>query len=155
MSDRLPWQRGDKPGHFVAVLPEGRVELWRDESATAQLERGWRFRMIAGETVELVRSRQEDRQVAADEATRMWPNVLRKEQARVAAIEARDKLHRQIDAAFEAGSADVMAFGLGSSDYERLMQIMDYLKRRNWLEGPLKPLREAVSEELYRRRVGR
>jgi hypothetical protein len=155
MSDHLPWQRGDKPGHFISILPEGRVELWKEANASALLERGWRFRITVGETTELVRTRQEDKQVAADEATRLWPNIVRKEQARVAAAEAKERLHRQIVDAYEAGIVDVMAFGLGSSDYHRLMQIMEFIKRRNWLEGPLRPLRDAVSEELYRRRTSR
>jgi hypothetical protein len=153
MSDRLPWQRADKPGRFVSIMPEGRVELWYNDEG-AQMERGWCFRIMAGEAIELVRTYGAEKQAAADEATRLWPGIVRKEEVRVARIEARKKLHQQIGAANDAGTVDVMAFGIGSSDYDRLMEIMTFMSRRRWLDGPLKPLREAVSEELYRRRTG-
>lgn len=75
MSDRLPWVRGEQPRQFIATLPEGHAELWYHDQG-AQMERGWRFRLIAGETVELARTHGADKQAAADEATAKWPNVV-------------------------------------------------------------------------------
>jgi hypothetical protein len=135
-------------------MPEGRVELWYHDQG-AQMERGWRFRVTAGQTVELVRPYTTDRQQAADEATLMWPNVVRKEQARVSKVEASRRLEAQIEDACRSGRVDVMAFGLGSSTYDRLLEINAMLVRRHWLDGTMKALREAVSAELYRRRQDR
>ena len=84
----------------------------------------------------------------------MWPNVVRKERARVSKVEASAKLEAQIEAAWRSAELDVMAFGLGSSTYDRLIEINTILQNRNWLEA-LKPLAEAVSAELYRRRTSR
>ena len=72
----------------------------------------------------------------------------------MAKIEAQLHLKHQIEEAHQTGRVDVMAFGLGSADYTRLIAINEILRKRDWLGGPLKPLAEAVSAELFKRRSG-
>jgi len=49
----------------------------------------------------------------------------------------------------------VIAFGVGSPTFDRLVQINDLMRHKGRLDGPLKPLAAGVSNELYRRRTGR
>lgn len=150
MSERIRWQRTDTPQRFTADLPGGgTAELWHQ--AGGQTTSGWHWRMRIGETLEAGVAR--ERQQASDEANRMLPGVLARERARVAKLEAKAELHRRLEAAYAAGGADVMAFAPRAAEREELLEIMDFLRRRGWLDGPLQPLREAVSAELYRRRV--
>lgn len=67
-------------------------------------------------------------------------------------IEAQRHLEHQIEEGHRTGRVDVMSFGLRSSDYARLIAINEILRAKGWLDGALKPLAEAVSAELYRRR---
>lgn len=152
LSDRIPWQKGDRDRHFVATLPDGTAELWWHPTDTTGPQ-GWRVRLIIGESRPHVIDTS-DRQAASDQANAVLPNLIAKERARVAKIEARAKLEAQMTAAREAGTVDVMAFGLATSDYDRLVHILDFLRTRGWLGGSLKPLAEAASAELYRRRTG-
>ena len=151
MSDRrIPWTKTDEPDRFTAGLPDGgTAELWLH--AGAQATKGWHWRIRVGEATQSGVST--DRQQASDEANRMLPGILAKERARLAKVAAREKLEAELIAAREAGSVDVMAFGLASSDYDRLVHILDFLRKNGWLEGSLKPLAQAASQELYRRRT--
>lgn len=150
MPDRIAWQRTDQPDRFAASVPEGgTAELWFH--AGAQGTRGWHWRIRVGQATES--SVSSDRQAASDEANRMLPGILAKERARLVKLEARDELHRKIEAAYDAGRVDVMAFAPRSADRDELQAILDFLRHRNWLDGTMQPLREAVSEELYRRRM--
>lgn len=150
MDDRIPWQRGDRDRQFVATFTGGTAELWWHPTDTTGPE-GWRVRLIAGESRHVIDA--SDKQAASDQANAALPNLIAKERARVAKIEAWAKLEAQMIAAREAGTVDVMAFGLASSDYDRLVYILDFLRKQGWLGGSLKPLAEAASAELYRRRT--
>lgn len=134
----------------MATTPEGMAEIWH-QGTGPQGVAGWRGKLVAGETIETFTAN--DKQQAADQATEFWPNVIRREQARVDKIEASRQLEQQIDDAYAAGRADVMSFGLGTALYDRLIEINTVLRHRRMLDGPLKPLADAVSAELYRRRV--
>lgn len=147
--DRLPWKRGELPKHFVATMLEGRAEVWWKERDTSPPT--WRYRIDCGKTIKLDNA--VSKQQAADQATAAWPDAVREERFRVAKIEESTRLEEQIESAHHAGTVDVMAFGLGSSTYDRLIEINEFLRRKGMLEGPLKPLAEAVSEELFRRRT--
>jgi hypothetical protein len=151
MPDRLAWQKGDRPQHFIATMPEGIAEIWHQETGAGGVK-GWRYRIKIGDTVHIFTAT--DKQQAADEANRAWPNVLREERARAGKIEAQDRLEEQLERAHSTGRVDVAAFALGGSKYQRLVDMLDFIRRRGWLGGPLKPLVEAVSNELYRRRTG-
>jgi hypothetical protein len=78
---------------------------------------------------------------------------LREDRFRLAKIEELRRLEQQIGDTDAAGRVDVMVFGLGSSPYDRLIQINEMLRAKSMLDGPLKPLVEAVSKELFRRRT--
>jgi hypothetical protein len=132
-------------------MPEGTAEIWHQRTGPSGVA-GWQGKLTAGKTIETFLAN--DKQHAADQATGFWPNVVRREQARVAKIEASAQLERQIDDAYAAGRVDVMSFGLGASDYDRLIEINVFLRHKHMLDGPLKPLAEAVSAELYRRLIG-
>lgn len=150
MADRLPWQRTDQPKRFAAVMPEGRAEVWwKDRDVTPP---SWCYRIQVGKTIG--HGTTETNQAAADRATALWPDLVRQEQARVSKIEAQRHLEHAIEEAHHAGRVDVMAFGLGSSDYARLIAINEILRTKGWLSGAVKPLAEAVSAELFRRRSG-
>jgi hypothetical protein len=149
MSDRLPWQRGDRPDYFIATMPDGTAEIWHQETGAGTIK-GWTWRIICGETRDSHPA--SSKQDAADKATEAWPKVLARERARMTKLEDRMKLEEQITAAHRSGRVDVMAFGLMTSDYQRLIDINGFLRKQGWLGGPLKPLAEAVSNELFRRR---
>jgi hypothetical protein len=153
VSERIPWEKGDRDRHFVAKMPEGTAELWWHSTDTSGPE-GWRVRLVIGESRAHVIDAS-DKQAASDQANEVLPKLVAKERARVAKLKARAKLEAQMIAAREAGTVDVMAFGLAASDYDRLVYILDYLRKQGWLGGSLKPLAEAVSQELYRRRTSR
>lgn len=148
---RIAWQKTGDPQRLTATVPEGgAAELWFHSGA--QGTRGWHWRVRVGQAVEAGIGT--DRQHASDEANQMLPGVLAKERARLAKIAAKEQLEADLTAARDAGSVDVMAFGLGSSDYDRLVHMLDFLRKKGWLEGSLKPLAQAASQELYRRRTG-
>jgi hypothetical protein len=49
---------------------------------------------------------------------------------RIAKIALKQELRRQNGTAHEAGTVDVMAFGLRSSDYDSLMETMNFIAHR-------------------------
>lgn len=149
MSARLPWARGDRTQHFKAKMPEGMAEVWYGQLGNTG-SMGWQFRIAIGQTISVGTG--SSKQGAADAATLSWPDIARREQVRVKQEAGRAALHAQIEAA-SGGKLDVMAFGLATSEYDRLLEINDVLRRHSWLDGPLKPLAQAVSAELYRRRT--
>jgi hypothetical protein len=151
LADRLPWERGDKPRHFIARRPEGTAEVWWHPTDTSGPE-GWRWRVRCGETVDT--GSEGSKQDAADRATGAWPTLVARERARRAKIDAAAKLEADLTEAHNAGRVDLMAFGVNeTSEYQRLVHILDFVRRQGWLDGPLKPLVEAVSNELFRRRT--
>ncbi len=149
MSDRLPWQRGDRPKHFIARMPEGTAEIWWKDLDSSPPT--WMYRIEVGETKR--QERVEDKQRAADRVTELWPDAVRAEQTRVAKLEAKRELEEQLTAANNSRRVDVLAFAINeTSDYQRLVDILDFVRKQGWLNGPLKPLVEATSNELFRRR---
>ena len=113
---------------------------------------GWEYRIDCGETIQ--RGRAADKQDAADKATAAWPGAVARERVRIGKIDAKRRLEEQMTAAWRSGAVDVMAFGIAGSEYQRLVDMLGFMRQKNWLRSPLKPLAEAVSAELYRRRTG-
>lgn len=151
MTKRIPWQRTDDPQRFTAPVPDGgTAEMWHQQTGP-QGTAGWRWRIVIGATRDSGVGN--SKQHTSDQANKALPELLAHERARLAKIAARDALHRRLDAASEAGTVDVMAFGLQTMSGGDLQAIMDYLRYTHRLEGTLAPLREAVSNEMYRRRV--
>lgn len=149
-TDRLPWQRGDRDKHFIATMPEGTAEIWWHETGAGTVE-GWTWRIICGETRDSHPA--SSKQDAADKATEAWPKLVARERARVAKVDAQRQLEAQLEVAHRSSRVDVMAFGINeTSDYQRLVDILDFIRRQGWLNGPLKALVEATSNELFRRR---
>ena len=68
MSYRVPWQRGDRPQHFVAVTPEETAEVWWKQCDSSPL--GWCFRIEVGATIR--QGSQDTKQLAANHATALW-----------------------------------------------------------------------------------
>lgn len=130
-------------------MPEGTAKVWWKEGDVSPP--GWCYRIEVGQSIR--QDRFEGRQEAADRATQLWPDAVREENTRVAKIEARRELEEQLTAGHNSRRVDVLAFGINeAADYQRLVDILDFVRKQGWLSGPLRPLVEATSNELFRRR---
>jgi len=156
MPERLRWERGSERHHFIAYPTgdrrDGRAEVWWHPKGTDG-PASWHYRLVFGETIESHPA--DSKQHAADQATANWEGVAGRERTRKAKQDEIDDLEAMINAALEVGVVSIAPFRLDSSTYDRLVRINDILRTKGLLQGPLRPLAEAVSGELYRRRQQR
>ncbi|MBL8599233.1 MAG: hypothetical protein JNL14_15985 [Devosia sp.] len=152
MTDRLNWQRGDKPFHYVAY-PTGDPEecevsvYYGHDGGGGKMM--WHYAIRAGGTH---RSQvAESKQFAADLATARWRQAVEDEAAAVGVIEDVDDMRMMIQAARLIGVVQIGAFEIEASSADRVY----YLQRlvTPYAKGDaLRPLAEVLEAELARRR---
>ncbi|HYD06020.1 MAG TPA: hypothetical protein VEC60_09845, partial [Reyranella sp.] len=139
-------------GGFIAY-PEG--EHLKDRVATisrqdsSSLPWQWWIRYDAAKRADHAMTMQG----AADAATAAWPEM-KLEAARLAGIAAEEeRLRTDVRRMMAKGDLPLSIFGITESDSERLRHILWLIRDAGGLNGPAKPLVEACSAELYRRRL--
>jgi len=150
MSERLSWQRGDKPYHYVAH-PTGDPEECEVSVHFGPGPGGrpvWHYGIRAGRTMD--GGNAEDKQSAADIATARWPAAVEREAAAVAAVEDVQDFMAMLQAARITGGVNIDAFGLDTSSADRLYFLMR--KVQPYARGALRPLAAALDLELGLRR---
>ena len=92
-------------------------------------------------------------QQAADAATAAWPGARARAAELAAAAAATDALDTLVRRQCDRGDLPLSAFEIETSPSDRLRDILWLIKDRGALGGPAKPLADACSAELYRRRL--
>ncbi len=153
--ERFKWQRDGKGG-FVAY-PEG--EAAKTRSATIRRnnssgDRPWSW--WAGYDTAKRSGIASTQQEAADRVREVWPRL--REQAAEDTREAaeREALRTLVQRMATHGDLPLSVFGIEQSDSERLRRIIWLLTHGGMgsIDGKAKPLVDACSAELYRRRTG-
>jgi hypothetical protein len=152
MANRIQWQRDGKGG-FIAY-PEG--ERFKDRFAaishdkTSSVPWQWWISYDAAKKADHAKTMQE----ASDAANAAWP-LMKAEAARLAGIAAEEEvLATNVRRMVSKGDLPLSIFGIEASSTERLAHIIWLVRDARGLDGPAKPLVEACSAELFRRRTG-
>lgn len=152
MTFRIQWQRDGKGG-FIAY-PEGENLKGRYAaiSYSASSSVHWQWWVIYDE------ARRSDhahtRQGASDAVNQAWP-VMKAEAARLAGIAAEEEaLATNVRRMMSKGDLPLSIFGIEASPAKRLTHIIWLVRDAGGLDGPARPLVEACSAELFRRRAG-
>lgn len=155
MSSRLPWQR-NPAGGFIAY-PEG--ERFRDRwakvepnTASGQAPWQWLVSWDAGRDHGVAATRQ----AAADQATEAWPGTRRRGEAIAAKQAEEEALRTLVQRMATKGDLSLSVFGIETSSSDKLRSIIWLLTHGGLgsIDGPAKPLVQACSSELGRRRRG-
>lgn len=150
---RFQWQR-DPDGGFIAY-PDG--EAFPDRNG--QIEKRphdaswpWVWRARYGEARASDKSKTQ--QAAADAIREAWPALVERG-AELASKAAEDEaLRTLVQRMTMKGDLALGVFGIEASDSDRLRRIIWLVKDAGGLDGPAKPLVDACSVELGRRRRG-
>ncbi len=150
---RLPWKPNPEGGYIA--YPEGerfenrRATIRYDETSSIK----WQWWIVYDDAKKADHAR--SKQAAADAATAAWP-LMKAEAGRLAAEAAEtEALRTLIQRMMSKGDLPLSVFGIEDSDNERLKHIIWLVRDAGGLDGPAKPLVEACSAELFRRRTGR
>lgn len=151
MTDRLPWQR-NPAGGFIAY-PEG--EQFKDRVATIRHDMTssvpwhWWISYDAAKKSDHAKTKQ----AAADAATAAWP-LMKADAARLADIAAEaETLRTKVRRMMKLGDVPLSDFAIATSSSDQLRRIIDMAREVGGLDGPGRPLVQACSAELYRRRT--
>lgn len=153
---RFPWHR-NSAGGFIAH-PEGEAATTRyatiERNDIGHGDRSWRWHVFY-DASKSFHGYEGSQQACADAAVEAWPRA--KADAAQLAAQAADEaaLRTMVQRMVTKGDLPLSAFGIEQSSTERLTSILWLVRDANGLNGPAKPLAEAVSAELYRRRTGR
>jgi hypothetical protein len=147
---RLTWHRDGKTG-FVAY-PEGehlkdrRAEIRYD--ATSATKWAWFAHYDGARESGAVH----DKQTAANRVNERWPVVKRNGLVRAAEAAEEAVLETNVRRMMAKGDLPLSVFEVATADGKRLVRILDLVRAAGGLNGPAKPLVEACSAELFRRR---
>jgi len=153
--DRLTWRRGEQPHSFAADLPGGGTALIYRGFGADQVTPEWRWRIDISGLCETSYGSPPDVQACADEVNRAWPAVAARAAEALAAQEDEKAIVGMIEAGLDH-PVSIEAFQIETSSSDRLRTIMWHLRRHIGQSGGppnLQPLIEAISAELYRRRI--
>jgi hypothetical protein len=153
-AERLPWRRHHEVRGFIAHPeggnPPGRYAEVRYE-ATSSTKWRWSTKYDLASAGGLMPTSQE----AADAATAAWPRV-KAEAAELAQKAADDDaLRTLVRRQCDKGDLPLSAFEIETSSAERLRAIIWLIRDRGPgpIVGPAKPLADACSAELFKRRT--
>lgn len=151
MLTRLPWRRSPPRGYIA--FPEGehlhgrRAEI--RFSATSSTPWLWHTHYDGA----VDGGQEHHKQLAANKATEQWP-ITKRNGIVLAAEEAeREVLRTNVQRMMSKGDLPLGLFSIETAPAARLVAILDQIKAGGGLKGPAKPLVEAISAELYRRRL--
>jgi hypothetical protein len=151
MHSRLPWRRSPPRG-FIA-FPEGehltnrRAEI-RYEGTSSTKWHWFTFYDDASSG-----GQEPDKQLAANRATEQWPITKRNGIAKAAEEAEATVLRTNLQRMMNKGDLPLSLFAIEGSTSDRLISILWLIKDGGGLSGPAQPLVDAISTELYRRRI--
>jgi hypothetical protein len=152
MTIRLPWQR-NPAGGFIAY-PEGEHRKDRSAELTKHSTGGYSWRWVVHAGAARTGGDAPTQQEGADAAAAVWPAIVAEaERLNTVAAEA-ERLRTMVQRMCQKGDLSLEVFGIEESATDRLTTIIGLVKDAGGLNGPAKPLVEACSAELFRRRTG-
>jgi hypothetical protein len=148
---RLTWRR-DPAGGYIAYpegdrLPGRRAEIRYEPTSSTK----WRWLTFYEGAVNS--GVEATKQLAADRATDQWPVTKRNGLVKVAEDAEQAVLRTNVQRMMSKGDLPLSLFAIETAPTERLHSIIWLVRDAGGLEGPAKPLVEACSKELYRRRT--